>query len=29
MDLVNYILREISSGRYFGVPIHFMMVDEV
>lgn len=29
MDLVNHILREMQGLRYFGAPIHFMLVDEV
>ena len=29
MDIVNHILREIQGLKYFGVPIHFMLVDEV
>lgn len=29
MDLVNHILREQQGMVYRGVPIHFMLVDEV
>ncbi len=29
MDVVNYILSQIRSGRYNGPPIHYMMIDEV
>lgn len=29
MDLVNHILRELQGVYYRGVPIHFMLVDEV
>lgn len=29
MDVVNYILIQIQYGRYRGIPIHYIMVDEV
>ena len=29
MDVVNYILTQIKYGRYKGIPIHYIMVDEV
>ena len=29
MDIVNHCNREIDAYRYFGSPVHFMLVDEV
>ena len=29
MDVVNYALNSINAGNYSGVPIHYMMIDEV
>jgi len=29
MDLVNHILRQLQSMQYRGMPIHFMLCDEV
>ena len=29
MDLVNHILSQVVAGSYRGIPIHFMLCDEV